>query len=247
MHATAAYTLFSLDRQLNLLSYGQPLRGNAGISLQIFNAGVKNIDLRTSDGQPDGTTSTSENSFLLSFGIRPSPDLGIGLSAKILYYSLYSSVKSTSVGFDLGTVYRITDEITFGAALLDIGSKYHWETSKIYGEQGQSTTDRFPLRKALALSAHPAGWNATGTIQLEWIGGTPLWKTGGEVRVVDGVWIRGGIDGISVSHATTARPAVGFALQQPVGRWLASVEYTYLVEPFSPTGIHVIGLSVIVP
>ena len=247
LHASAAYSLLSLDRRLNLLSFGQALHPNAGISIQVMNAGVGNIDLRTTDGLPNGTASTSENAFLLSFGLQPRPQIGVGVSAKILYYSLYTDVKSTTVGFDLGFLYRITDELTFGAALLDVGSDYHWETSKIYAEQGQSTVDRFPRRTELSLSETPAGWHVTAAAQVEWIGRTAFWKAGTEVRLVEGVWIRGGVDQVSFSGATNARPAGGLAVQQTLGRWFLSVEYTYVLEPFSPAGIHVIGASVSFP
>ncbi|MGH2568507.1 MAG: hypothetical protein ACRDGA_09225, partial [Bacteroidota bacterium] len=116
---TASYGVLSLDRRLNFLAYGQDLKPTAGISVGIINAGVGNIDGRDVDGRPTRTYSTSENSAILSFGVRTSDDFSFGLSSKILYYHLFEGLNSTTVGFDLGVLYSVTEQWTVSAVLQD--------------------------------------------------------------------------------------------------------------------------------
>jgi hypothetical protein len=232
-----------LDRSLNFLSYTQSLKPSGGFSLALISAGVSKIEGRNSDGVQTETYSTSENEFLFSFGTKLRPDFAIGVSAKILYYSLFEGVKSTTVGFDLGMLYVLNEEWSLGLVVGDINSKYKWDTSTLYGQDGNTSIEHFPLRRRLSFGYSPAFSKSRLSGELEWIGSTWLSRAGLEIPLHDNLTIRGGIDQIAFDGTVNSKPSVGFSLQGPVASWKPVLTYGYIFEPYSPGGIHMLSLK----
>lgn len=239
----ASYGFLSLDRRLNFVSYTQSLKPAAGISVGILNAGVSNIDGRNRDGVHTEDYSTSENSFFLSFGLKPDESVAIGVTTKILYYSLYENIHSTTVGLDLGGVYVLSQDWTIGATIQDIGSKYKWDTSKLYGRLGNSTEDRFPLRKRIGVTYTPAGHGILGAVEAEAIGSSTFIKVGAEVKITEGFEFRGGLDQISPSGEVNARPSVGFTFQTQETTWSPAIHYAFVNEPYAPSPLHILAIT----
>jgi hypothetical protein len=233
-----------LDRNLNFLSYTQRLKPAGGFSLAIINAGVSKLEGRNSDGLQTETYSTSENEFLFSFGTKIRPDFAIGVSAKILYYSLFEGVKSTTVGFDLGILYTWNEELAFGLVVGDINSKYKWDTSLLYGRDGNTTIEHFPLRRRLAVCYSPTFFRSRLSGELEWIGSTWLSRGGVEIPLHDNLTLRGGIDQMAFNGSINAKPSLGFSLRAPVASWNPVLTYGYIIEPYSSGGIHMLSLTV---
>jgi hypothetical protein len=241
---SAAYGLLSMDRRLNFISYTKNLKPDAGLSLSIINTGVGNIQGRDRDAIPTEILSTSENSFALSFGLRPSPRFSLGVSAKILYYSLYKEVRSTSVGLDFGFSYLPSDALTVSVVLQDINLKYKWDTTKIFGKSGNNSTDLFPLRKRLALSYYDAGLRMLVCGEVETIGSNGLARIGVEWTVTENLSLRGGWDQISLTRSVDSKPSAGFSFSQPFAGWRPTFEYAFVLEPYVGSGMHLLGLSV---
>ena len=233
-----------MDRNLNFLSYTQSMKPAGGFSLAIINAGVSKLEGRNSDGVQTETYSTSENEFLFSFGTKIRPDLAIGVSAKILYYSLFQGVKSTTVGFDLGMLYAVNEEWAFGLIVGDINSKYKWDTSSLYGQDGNTTIEHFPLRRRLAVCYAPTFFKSRWSGEIEWIGSTWLSRGGLEIPLHENLTIRGGIDQVAFDGSISAKPSLGFSLQSPVAPWKPVLTYGYIFEPYSAGGIHMLSLTV---
>jgi hypothetical protein len=238
-----SYGSLSLDRRLNFASYTQHLNPNAGVSVGLINAGVSNIDGRDNDGQPTETYSTSENQFYFSFGLMPDKKLSFGVTAKVLYYNLYSNVKSTTVGMDFGALYSISNEFNVGIVLQDVLSKYKWDTSKLYGENGSSYVDNFPTRKRLGISyiSRELGLIASG--EVEWIGTGAYCRIGTELELFSGLQIRAGIDQIAFASDISAKPSVGFSVQTQVSSWNPRIDYAFVFEPYISAGMHYLTLS----
>jgi hypothetical protein len=241
--AVASYGVLSLDRKLNFLSYTSSLKPNAGFSLSVINAGVGNIDGRDLNGVHTDTYSTSENAFMFSFGIKPTSSLAIGVSAKILYYSLFEGIKSTTSGVDVGVIYLVSPEITLGAVVQDILAKYKWDTSQLYGQLGNTSTDLFPLRKRVGLSWMPNDFPVLVSGEFESIGSALYFRAGSEMKVYEGIHIRGGVDQIALNAELPAKPSLGISVQTKVANWTPSFQYAYIFEPFSPSGIHVLSIA----
>jgi len=234
----------TLDRRFNSVYYTQHLAPSAGISLCLIAAGVGDIDGRDKDGLHTEFYSTSENAFLLSFGLKVNPDLAIGLSPKILYYSLFNSVTSTTVGFDVGAVYALSEELMVGVSFQDLGSKYKWDTSRLYGINGNSTTDQFPVRNRLGLSYLNSGMSLLVSAEVEAVGASTYIRGGIDWRPFTCFEIRGGIDQVALSEPVRPKPGLGFTLEYPVGNWTPGFTYAFVLEPYGPGGIHVVTLTV---
>lgn len=240
----AGYGVLSLDRRLNYLSYTKSLKPNAGLSLSIINAGVGNIDGRNRDGIHTETYSTSENAFMFSFGLKPNSRFAFGVTAKVYYYSLFEKLKSTTMALDFGAILILSQEITAGFVIQDVNAKYKWDTTPLYGINGNSTVDKFPLRKRFGLSWTPSEYSFIISSEFESIGSASFFRIGSEINVYDGVSIRGGIDQIALDVDMPAKPALGLSFQTNLENWAPSFQYTYVFEPYSPGGIHILSLSV---
>lgn len=241
---TASYSFLSLDRTLNAASFTKYVHPNAGFSFFILNSDVRNIDGRDINGYHTETLSASENVFGFSFGLQPSTKLSLGITMKVLYYALYQSVSSTTVGIDFGAAYLLSDEFSLGIVLKDINSKYKWDTTKLYGEEGKSYIDRFPLRKIVSLAYKPTWFSGCITGEIEHINKELLFRFGGEVAIVPEISFRAGIDEILMTKDFDPKPAFGISLRTPLFSTETEFQYTYCLERYSPSDIHILTLFV---
>ena len=236
--------LLPFDRNLNFASYTSSIKPTGGFSLAVINSGVSKIQGRSVDGAPTEMYSTSENEFLLSFGVKVRPDFAIGVSPKILYYSLFEGVKSTTVGFDLGVLYAPSDSWTVGVVVADINSKYKWDTSQLYGADGNTTIDRFPLRRTIAICYSPGFLKGRVAGEVEWVGSVLISRVGAEVANHENVTVRGGVDQIDFAGRVDCKPSIGFSLRTSVGSLAPTLDYGYVLEPYATGGIHILSLRV---
>lgn len=243
--AAATFSILSFDRYVNFLSYTQPLRPMAGISVGIINAGVRNIDGRDGDGLHTEDYSITENQFYLSFSNKVDERVSIGVTVKLLYSKLFEEVKSTTVGFDIGVCAQLTDELSLGAALIDLNSKYKWDTKQIYLENGRQTQDKFPSLRKIGLAYRLLDAAALLSAEFENSSqGSNLFRVGAEYAFMENFALRGGIDRLELGeNATGAKPSLGFSVRQPLDGWTPSLQYSYVIESFAPQGMHIITLS----
>jgi hypothetical protein len=241
--ATAAYGILSLDRRLNYLSYTQSLKPNAGFSVSMINSGTGDIDGRDANGVHTETYSTSENSFMFSFGLKPVPKFSLGITVKVLYYNFVRGIKSTTASIDVGVLYFLSEELTVGAVLQDINAKYKWDTSPIYGINGNSTIERFPLRKRIGLSWTPEPSSLVLSSEFEGIGTAAFFRVGAEYKVYENIFLRCGIDQIALNTNLPAKPSLGFSVQTKLTTWSPAFQYAYVFEPYSPGGIHILSFT----
>jgi hypothetical protein len=228
--ASGTFGLLSLDRTLNFLGFSQTLPPDAGVSAGLINAGVSNIDGRDADGEQTGLMKTSEDQVFLGFGLKFRSGLSFGLNLKVLYYHLYTDFTSVTAGLDFGIIYRFDNALTLGFTVRDINSKYKWDSTPLYAEQGTSSQDYFPLL-------------FTGGIAYV---RTRILRVGAEVPIIREVTLRAGVDRIDLKEkGMGASPAFGFTIARGFQGWIPSITYVYIIEPFAPTGMHVITLGAI--
>ncbi|MGC8897916.1 MAG: hypothetical protein ACP5ON_06740 [Bacteroidota bacterium] len=246
-NVTLSVGILTLDRSLDFLSFTQPLKPHAGLAVGILHAGVSRIDGRDADGVHTVDYSTSENQIYFSFANQFAHNLAIGVSLKLYYYKLFDKLSSTTAAIDLGATYFISDALTVGIAVTDINAKYKWDTSSLYGQSGASTVDNLPVVTRIGTSYRfPVVGDIGSTIAaaFEFTNtGRRLFRIGTEVAVVEGVFLRGGVDRISLHGSRLALPSLGFG----VGRTIASVpvafDYAYVFEPYNSGNMHVLTLS----
>jgi hypothetical protein len=243
---SASVALLSLDRQLNVITYTTGLRRGAGLSVGIINGTVSNIDGRDVDGIHTSNLSTSENQIFFSFSNRFFNGFSIGLSLKLYYYSLYSGISSTAIGFDVGALYKATDFLSIAIVATDLGEQYHWDSSSLYGTDGSNFVTPFPhvfkigaaYRLPILNSAITAEYDVSTSPSLNGL------RAGIEVHPIDVIAIRGGFSaGNQQNVGTEITPTFGFGARVAFLGIAPEISYAYVAEPFSPYGIQTISIN----
>lgn len=253
------YTFMSLDRKLNYLGFTKKFKlpkqkqGGAGITLAWLNAGVSDIDGRDNDTRQIGMFSTFENEFYLGTAFLLDEKFSLGVGFKLYYSKLFEEVTTTSFAIDLGAVYRATDIMSFGISYKDIGAKYEWRTSEIYGSLGNTTEDKFP--KLLDLGASYLLPKNIGIVSLaiqqyfnpeslpDSLGTVPdrsnntVFRLGTEINIVPQVKFRAGLDRIDLyadDFAGNLKPTFGIGLDKSFSKKVnLGIDYSFQLEPFT--------------
>jgi hypothetical protein len=243
--ATATYGFLSLDRRVGFLNFTQSIHPTAGLSAGIIYAGIHNIDGRDSDGEHTEDYSTSEYQFFLAFSNKFADRLSIGVAAKLYYSNLFQDATATTVGVDVGVLYRVTESLTVGAVIQDIDAKYRWDTSSLYGRSGTVTTDQFPLLTRAGVAYFLPNGLGTVAMDIERNNqGTTLVRAGAEVTVVEYLTVRGGVDRMQTTENDNGvKPSLGFTIHRGFDGLSPSLSYAYVFEPFSTSGMNIISVS----
>ncbi len=246
-NVSIAFGILPFDRRLNFLNYTQPVKPSAGIFLGVINSGVSNIDGRNSEGEPTGALQTSENIVMLGFATRLKSGVSIGINLKLLYHHLYTDVNSTTVGIDFGALVPAGEQLTLGASVRDINSKYKWDTSELYGEQGRTTEDKFPQLYTIG-AAYRLGDSlaiVSGEIEKS-TQATLTARFGIEIPLITEVTARAGIDRIDLKEKGNGiRPSFGFTARREFNGWTPGVTYVFVLEPFTGSPTHFISVSLV--
>ena len=255
-----SYSFLSLDRSLNFLNFTRKFefysskdslvenpkpRATAGISIGIINAGVSKIDGRDNNGIKTGDLSTSENQFFFGVANKFSEKISLGLTVKFYYYKLYEEITASSVGIDIGALYRVNDQWNVSLMVSDINSKYKWDTAPIYELQGSSYEDKFPVLKKLGVSYRNKNLGLIAAAELENSNGeTNILRFGAEYNLIENLYLRGGIDQFNLSNSDfLPKPALGFSYFKEFGSITFGVDYAFMIEQYSPYDRHIVGLS----
>lgn len=252
------YSFLSLDRALNFINFtrrfeflsskaenlGRPA-SVAGVSAGIINSGVSKIDGRDNNGLKTKELSTSENLFFLAVANKFSDKFALGLTVKFYYYKLYEDVTSTGVGFDIGAIYKLNENFNFSLMLVDLNSKYKWDTSPIYGQQGLSSENEFPLLKKFGIRYNNPQNKFLLVAEFENSNaGTNILKFGGEYNIFENLFLRGGIDQLNLSNDDWAvKPAAGFSYFYNLDGYTIGIDYAFMIEPYSSSDRHIIGVN----
>ncbi len=250
-HFQTAYTFLSFDRSVNYLAFTKRFvmkkrtrTATAGISAGIINAGVSGIDGRDAQGMPTGELSVSENQFFVAVSSRLSEKFAIGFNIKIYYYSLYENFSATSAGLDLGAVYSPSKNLNLAFTIVDINSKYKWDSTPLYDLDGRLTTDNFPMlvKFGAAYNLRKYGILLTGEIEFSNYA-TKYLRAGAEYEPFEGFYLRAGFDKLNLSNGDEpVRPSAGFEYSHKVGKITLGVNYAYAYEPFSAGDRHIVGI-----
>lgn len=257
--------VLAYDRQLQSLEFTTPLGPTAGVGLGLIHAGVSNIDGRNADGVRTQTLSTDEFALSLAFGNRFADRFSVGVE-----FTLYQSdvvpetnpVRGFGLGF--GLAYQVTSQLKVAASVSDLLAKYEWDTSSL---NGQSRTDRFPVRTQLggSYTLLDGRLRVLGEVESRFVGRdrrvpdrvvptsagprqetrtetvllhTVRGRMGAAYRPVDILALRAGLDRIGVDGASGLRPTAGFGVRQRLGELQVRLGYAAALEPYVRTVMH---------
>jgi len=255
-----SYSILSLDRKLNFLSFTRKFefgkknngtgesnpRGTAGLSVGIINASVDNFQERDNQGNVTGELSPFENQFFIGLANRFSEKLSIGFNAKFYYSKLYEEISTTTFGIDIGALYLVNENLSLSAMVTDLISKYEWNTTPIYDQEGFSIDDKFPLLKKIGVSYKLDNPNLIAAVEFENSdAGTNYLRFGIEYNIFKGLFVRGGLDKFNLSNTDApSRPSLGFSYFHDFSSVLLGVNYAFVAEPYSSSDRHIIGVDI---
>ena len=146
----------------------------------------------------------------------------------------------------MGALYRAGNGVTVALTVRDINSRYKWDTSTLFGQNGQTTEDEFPLLITGAVAYMLPDSIALVSAEIEASNrSTVIARAGVEVPLVPEFTVRAGIDRVDIKETGNGvRPSFGFTARTSIGSWTPAVHYALVLEPFSPSPLHMISLSV---
>ncbi len=152
----AFYRKMTLDRRLSYVTYCQPIRDEATISLAWVNAGVTDVMGRDSDGNLTEEISNYQNAVQLLLGRKIIDQLLAGLSIGYIQYNL-ANINTYGVGVGFSVMGRPLPELRLGAALENVGMKYSWTSGNYWASVdpdilGSSVEEEFPINLRLGAS-----------------------------------------------------------------------------------------------
>ena len=167
-----SYSFLSLDRRQGYISLAVKVPPAAGLSIGWIESGVGDLKSYNSIGQETGEINHSANAIYFAFGRSIVDRLYIGVAVKLLFEYINDGTDefdytANGLGFDLGILYEVNNDLRVGYQLRDLKSQLKANTDQIF-ERGGTTIDPFPiLNKIGAYYRTPLSW-LRAAYDLEW-------------------------------------------------------------------------------
>lgn len=241
-------SIMSFDRTLHSLSGTFILPPSAGINIALLNANITDIDGRTTSGYYTSDLATHEYQLMTAFGVNIHQKVAAGIGVKINLADYHSGLANAQgVGFDIGILYKVRDNISLGITAQDLLSSYSWNSGELYGDESSGeSTDNFPARFTLGGSCHiqpgvliavSYGWLVHKSQTFQQI------RLGGSWQIHERISLRAGWQFDDLEHiAISNRPGTGFSVHLPFDILAPSIDYAFVLEPNQISSMHVFGV-----
>ncbi len=143
----AFFRKMTLDRRLSYITYCQPIRHEATISIGWTNAGVSDVVGRDRKGEITEEIKNYQNAIELFFGRKILDQLSGGIRIGYIQYNL-ANVSAYGVGFGFSAFGKPIQKLRLGAAVENLGMRYSWTSGdywKKFDLLGSSSKDEFPV------------------------------------------------------------------------------------------------------
>lgn len=206
------------DATYQYVGYAAPFGESAGIGVAIEQGSVD------WDNTGEGTFDAGDFSGALGYGRRLRPNLGVGGSVKYVSSALGDDSAST-YALDLGAVYRVSDAVSFGAAVRNVGPEL------TFRDEGD------PLPTTLVVGGSYRWDDLTLALDIERQNDLAASaRVGVEYAPVRYIALRGGY--VSGDESALGGMTGGFGL-----RWDESLALDYAYRPSELGGTHQVALS----
>ncbi|MEQ9310416.1 MAG: hypothetical protein RLN90_13255 [Balneolaceae bacterium] len=259
------------DRVYQTISTNFMLPPNAGISFGLIRTGVKDLDERSLSGYPLGSFDISEYQFFSSFGIKFKEKLNLGISFKLNYANYHSDLRPVStIGVDLGMIYKIGQNLNFGFTIQDMFANYTWNSADLYGStQARNVVNTFPTRFKWGLSYQRNYFTISSEFEVQsylsetnetevFIQGTStptviesfndistssgIFRLGGSWKAHKRFSLRGGYKITDTTTLDSGSFSSGFSVYLPFDTFSPSIDYAFVIEPYNVANMHVFAL-----
>lgn len=143
----AFFRKMTLDRRLSYITYCQPLREEATVSIGWTNAGVTDVMGRNENGEVTEEIKNYENAIELFFARKILEKLSMGVRIGYVQHNL-ANINAYGIGFGFSAFGKPLQKLRLGAAVENIGMKYSWTSGdywKKFDLLGSSSKDNFPV------------------------------------------------------------------------------------------------------
>jgi opacity protein-like surface antigen len=244
------YRMMSLDRSMFYADFSAPLKGNAGVSMGVVRASTGEIDARDSNGRRFDLLDYSDMMIHGTFGLRPHPRVGLGVSLKWLVSTASDvlpdnkNLNAYGMGVDIGVQIEPFENTRIGLQIRDIDAKVSWDASDVWADGHGAKDDVLPSLIRLGAAYEPRDdlslavdavvnsgevGNSSDAIALHFGGEWVLRES--ENRAF---FLRGGWNGES--------PAFGLGFDLKLRRNMAArLDYAYVMDDVTPAGSHLFG------
>jgi hypothetical protein len=150
----AFFRKMTMDRRLSYVTYCQPIREEATISLSWTNAGVTDVVGRNENGEITEEIKNYENAIELFFGRKIIEKLSIGIRVGYAQYNL-ANINAYGIGFGFSVFGKPVQKLRLGAAVENLGMKYSWASGEYWKKfdlLGSSSKEEFPINLRLGAS-----------------------------------------------------------------------------------------------
>ena len=150
----AFFRKMTLDRRLSYVTYSQPIRQEATISLGWINAGVSDVVGRNETGEITEEIKNYENAIELFFARKILKELSVGVRIGYVQYNL-ANISAYGIGFGFSAFGKPIQKLRLGVAVENLGMKYSWTSGdywKKFGLDGSSSKDEFPVNLRFGVS-----------------------------------------------------------------------------------------------
>ncbi|MEQ9091273.1 MAG: hypothetical protein RIE52_09290 [Balneola sp.] len=279
-HSALLLTYIPLNLSVSSLSYDRihqtfgavfQLPPSAGVTVGLLRSGIDEIDGRTVSGYPNGSFDVSEYQLFTAFGIRLSEKLNAGFGFKLNYADYHDDLDAeTSVGIDLGFLYKINNHINFGFSIQDMFAEYRWNSAELYNQnESRNVINKFPTRFKWGLAYQKEQYTVSADYEIQALssevteeeifisGGRPVlisttselktnvqqFRLGGSWNVHERLTLRGGYNLPDLSNTDSWGASSGFSLYLPFDKFSPSIGYAFVLEPNRISNMHVFSLS----
>jgi hypothetical protein len=154
-----SHTEFIQDIRTEFLSISAPFQYGS-LAFSVANTGVDGLEYRIIPGPVIGIFNTQSTSFQLTYGIKLTETINLGIAPKYLYEKIFVD-EATGWGIDIGTLYTPSIEgLTLGFALTNLGSLSAFRNDRTdlpsqlrLGGTYSFSFDEFAFRTAVAFSS----------------------------------------------------------------------------------------------
>jgi hypothetical protein len=230
--AALSYGLLSFDRTFTYAGFARPLPPQAGFGFGILQSGFKDSEARLSDGETTGEKiEDSQYTFFMGFGIRFTEKVSAGITPKLIYSKIYD-VSASSVGVDLGMMYKPLPRLTLGVSLHELGQSLEYSRDAS-GFGNEKTKDKLPrvtkLGAAYIFPLNGSIKNLFFVSDLEMNSKqSSKWHFGVEANWLDKYYVRTGLDDLD----WTAGISIPFIVKNKKFKF----DYAYVLDRRSSVG-----------
>ena len=258
------------DRVFQSTGIQLPLPPSAGLAINIIRTGVNDIDARTSSGYPLDRFDASEYQISGNFGLRLTEKFygGIGLKFSIANYHPQLD-NSTSFGIDIGFLYQTDANMNLSLTIKDLLANYSWNTQNLYNlSQAQDVINEFPTRIITGIAYQENDFTLSADAELQIynseieytelvvLDGNPVYtstteevqtssvqfRLGGSWQAHERFTLRGGWQLPDFGQIESWALSSGFSLHLPFDVFSPSVDYSFVMEPYRISNMHVFSL-----